>query len=551
MTRYLIADFFVDEPACFGVPPFVSPYPRYVFGALLDAGIPAESIDYKTIDSFRKNDLLINDDYSACFLIGGGVVPGRYLGQKIGTVPEIRAIAQKNPHLPFYIGGLAGILAVSHNTIINLHPILRDIESFAYSLSLGDPKDSHRDNNSIHRWAIAGAAVAEKIPDHPHIIAEIETYRGCPRQNHCSFCSEGLYGEINFRSIDSIIHEIDTLIEKGVSRFRIGRQADILAYGSRLDHFRNGFPRPDAGAVEELFDELHLRVQSGSIKTLNIDNGNPGTIVHFPDESRRALTAIARAVTPGDTLALGVESFDEAVYTANSLKVDRDGAIFAVRMINEIGSERVHGIHKLLPGINLIHGLAGESTETFRINYESLIQMRDSGLLIKRINIRTLNPFPGTPLADSASRIDKRIENRYEYYRNKIRSDIDHEMLTKIYPSGSVLKNLRTVESRDGYTLSRQIQSYAITVKTPTETTCGEYFDGCVLTHRERSIIALKIPIEINSLGIRELALIPGISRRAAGGIVLSKPISNEAALLQAAPDTDKNIVPFISYGIK
>ncbi len=30
---YLILGCFIDGPACFGVPSFISPYPRYVFGA--------------------------------------------------------------------------------------------------------------------------------------------------------------------------------------------------------------------------------------------------------------------------------------------------------------------------------------------------------------------------------------------------------------------------------------------------------------------------------------------------------------------------------------
>jgi hypothetical protein len=32
--RYLILGCFIDGPACFGVPPFISPYPRYILGAL-------------------------------------------------------------------------------------------------------------------------------------------------------------------------------------------------------------------------------------------------------------------------------------------------------------------------------------------------------------------------------------------------------------------------------------------------------------------------------------------------------------------------------------
>ncbi len=48
--------------------------------------------------------------------------------------------------------------------------------------------------------------------------------------------------------------------------------------------------------------------QSGELELVAVDNANPGTIVNFPDESRMILRALAAAVTPGDTLPLGVES---------------------------------------------------------------------------------------------------------------------------------------------------------------------------------------------------------------------------------------------------
>ena len=35
------------------------------------------------------NDYRIDGNYACVFLIGGAVVPGKYLGAKIGTVPEI------------------------------------------------------------------------------------------------------------------------------------------------------------------------------------------------------------------------------------------------------------------------------------------------------------------------------------------------------------------------------------------------------------------------------------------------------------------------------
>ena len=68
--KYLILDCYVDEPASLGVPPFISPYPRYLYGALLDSGIGPDNIKYSTIDDMRNSNYLINGLYNMIFLIG-------------------------------------------------------------------------------------------------------------------------------------------------------------------------------------------------------------------------------------------------------------------------------------------------------------------------------------------------------------------------------------------------------------------------------------------------------------------------------------------------
>ena len=56
--RVVILDGYVDEPSNFGVPPFVSPYPRYLAGAVADAGYEWE---YVTIDRVRAGHPLNGD----------------------------------------------------------------------------------------------------------------------------------------------------------------------------------------------------------------------------------------------------------------------------------------------------------------------------------------------------------------------------------------------------------------------------------------------------------------------------------------------------------
>ncbi len=524
-SRYLILDCFVDEPACFGVPPFIAPYPRYIYGALIDAGVSADSIVYTTIEKLRKSELLIEENYSAVFLIGGAVVPGKYLGSRIGTVSEITTIIEKNFRLHFILGGEASRMV--HNLPRGAHGVNGDIEKYAYTLAVGTPEDSLRDADDIARWGRAGAAMAPLHPSFPHIICEIETYRGCPRQQHCSFCSEGLFASLQFRRIKDIVGEVDALIDRGVSRFRLGRQADILQYGTAFKDFRKGFPAPDPGAVKELFKELEERKNRGLIDVLNIDNANPGTIHNFPNESAVMLHAISRAITPGDTLALGIESFDPAVIAANNLKVSPEEAVAVVRLINETCGDRLDGIPRLLPGINLIQGLRGESMETFKINYRWLTEMLEENLLLKRINIRKLLPFPGTELYGSRQTKAGKMLNRFEHYRDMIRRDIDVPMLKSIYPRGTVLKGVQILEENQGHVLGKQIASYSITARFPLSLPLLSFQDALVAGHRERSLFCLPVPVRVNEIPQKAIEAIPGIGKHAASNIILRRPFKD------------------------
>ena len=547
MNKYLILDCYVDEPACFGVPPFISPYPRYVFGALLDAGIEEKDITYCTIDAVRNDDFIIDRSYSMVFLIGGAVVPGKYLGYKIGTYQEICRIIKSNSRIPFAAGGLSGRL-LSTESFTNAIPLTHDIEQFAFLHAKGEPADALRNYSDLDRWSVLGASVIRRHFEYPDLIAEIETYRGCPRESHCSFCSEHIFRDIIFRSPQSVLSEVDALIESGISRFRIGRQADILAYGSAMDCYKKGFPQPNPSAVKELFSGLQTRREAGLIRTLNIDNANPGTIANFPEESSLALASIVAALTPGDTLPLGVESFDPEVYRRNNLKVNTEECMQAVRIINEIGGIRRGGIPVLLPGINLIHGLPGETKETFRINFEALCAMKNEGLLLKRINIRTLSPFPGTAAAEQAPSMKGGIVNRYDYYRDKIREDIDHDMLKKIYPAGTVLTDLRIVDTMFDYSYARPLQSYAITLKMPVPLEKKSTVDCVITGHRERSLAALPLPLDINTLPAKALESIPGVSKKCASDIILARPLKDAQQLLCIAPSFSSDILPHCTW---
>src|SRR5665648_679057 len=82
-TYTVILDGYVDEPACLGVPPYISPYVRYIAGALRDCGVGEWEIHYITIDNLRTDPqscIPYLDHAGLIIIIAGMTVPGKYLG---------------------------------------------------------------------------------------------------------------------------------------------------------------------------------------------------------------------------------------------------------------------------------------------------------------------------------------------------------------------------------------------------------------------------------------------------------------------------------------
>src|SRR3974390_1386067 len=104
-----------------------------------------------------------------------------------------------------------------------------------------------------------------------------------------------------------------------------------------------------------------------------MDNANPGTIARHPEASRAVLKTIVKYHTSGDVAAFGMESADPQVIRQNNLKAQPEEVREAIRIVNEVGGGRGDsGLPELLPGLNFVYGLIGETKETFRLNYEFL-----------------------------------------------------------------------------------------------------------------------------------------------------------------------------------
>ena len=545
-----IVDGYVDEPAHFGVPPYISTYPRYVAGALVDAGVPESQITYHTIDALRDEQERWLDVEAADLMIyvGGMTVPGKYVGGTPAEPEEVKRLAWAaegttlmGGPVRFGVGDSNEGATETQRDDLDYDFVAKgDVEAAAYDLVHGGMEgfgNRMRDNEEITRWAKKGAFVVEQHPNHPeYLICEMETSRGCPYR--CSFCTEPLYGaDPSFRTPDSVVGEVSALAERGVRDFRLGRQADILAYGGDGE-------APNPEALRQLYGGIREAVPD--LRTLHLDNMNPVTIVRWPEQSREAIRIIAEHNTPGDTAAFGLESADPLVQEQNNLNVTADECFRAVKIVNEeggwrpgedrskapqFGDESANRLPKLLPGINLLHGLQGERRETFEHNMDFLERVYDAGLMVRRINIRQVMAFEGTEMSDTGAEIAHDHKKLFKQYKQQVREQIDNPMLERVAPPGTVLEDVHLEYHEGGRTFGRQLGTYPLLVAIPGERTLGTIIDVAITDHGYRSVTGVPYPLDVNEASMDELQAIPGVGSQTAGDIVVDRPYDSVPAV--------------------
>ncbi|MFT4883091.1 MAG: radical SAM superfamily enzyme with C-terminal helix-hairpin-helix motif [Natronomonas sp.] len=536
-----LVDGYVDEPAHFGVPPYISTYPRFAAGAAVDAGVSPDNITYHTIDELREERSKKLDVAEADLFIyvGGMTVPGKYVGGTPAEPDEVKELAWTaegtsvmGGPVRFGVGEAnEGATETKRQNLDYDFLAMADIEAAVYDLIHGGLEgfeDRYRDNEELDRWAAKGAFIIEQHPDHPeYLICEMETSRGCPYR--CSFCTEPMYGDPDFRTPRSVVEEVDRLSDHGARHFRLGRQADILAYGGDGE-------APNPEALRELYSGIREAVPN--LGTLHLDNMNPVTITDYPEKSREGIRIIAEHNTPGDTAAFGLESADPLVQEENNLLVTAEECLEAVRIVNEEGGWRpgeepgsgpsvdpnANRLPKLLPGINLVHGLKGERSETFEHNKQFLQDVYDEDLMLRRINIRQVMAFEGTEMAETGAEIANDHKQQFKKYKQEVREEIDNPMLQRVAPPGTVLPNVYLEYHQDGKTFGRQLGTYALLVGIPGEHELGQAIDVAVTDHGFRSVSGVPYPLDINSASMDELRMLPEIGKQRAGNIVVNRP---------------------------
>lgn len=581
--RVLMIDGYIDEPGCLGVPPFLAPLPRYIAGAIRQAtiaqDIPTKFL-YCTIDQFRQNKKHYQEiEIDMLVLISGVTVPGKYLGGTPISYREINEVARffRNsltifcgPAATYGIGEVGGRASHAADSLTNLFDLViegdADWAIFLFLtkhwalfnslqiLKRNNAKTSESSSifpsenefevlkelcrikrpniHSLQPFAVSGPLWV--IPQHPNfiqkpygnLICEIETFQGCPRYRTggCRFCIEPSKGPTQHRKIEDIVDEVAVLYNLGVKNFRLGSQTDFYAY-LHGDYIHPKYPQPNTEAIKSLL--IKIRETCPDLQTLHIDNVNALNFSLYPKESEEITKLIVENCTPGNIAAIGVESVDPDVIHANNLKATSEEIEKAVKIINSYGREvGNNGVPKFLPGLNFIMGLPGETAKSLDINYKFLLKLLKEGYQIRRINLRKF--LVSTIIKNDTQKWVKKHLNKYQskyfHWKAKIRDEIDHLMLQKIFPFGRTLKRVYTEKHEGNGTLARQIGTYPIRCFIPKKIPLYQYYDLKVVNHGSRSLICLISPIKLVKLSQKELEAIDGIGKARAQTIKLERP---------------------------
>ncbi len=557
MEGWLVLDGYEDEPAAFGVPNYLGFHIRYICGVLEARGIP---YTYMTIDQWRlahksrltdpsERAVLQRElsELDGAVVLAGAVVPGKYVR---GTPISRRELDEFLAILPHEQPVLAGGWAIRHWRYdgwmplrANLFCAVQDTDAtLDHHLATGEWSHKRRTAEQWDEWAKAGAR-GKCVTAHPDLVTEdgragpltyeVELYQGCVRYKRgCKFCIEPKKGVPIWREEADVIAEITAALDHEVRHVRIGGATDIYTYKAEgVVELEYPVPNP-----EPIARVLHGLREDERLDILHVDNGNPSIVAENLEPATEITKTLVETLSDGAVLSFGLESADPRVHKENWLNCDADQLKTAIRHINEHGRERgERGLPKLLPGLNFIAGLNGETEASYALNRQLLDSLRSEGLWLRRINIRQVEGqgFQPIPVAT------------FREFKQAVRQEIDRPLLEEMFPIGTRLTNVwweahedrirrpeqvldpshrdPAIHGRPGITFGRQIGAYPILIGTPYQIPLETESEIIVTGHGMRSISGVESGLSINTATQAQLEAIPGIGSKAAWRIISAR----------------------------
>lgn len=468
----VILDCYTVEPSGLGVPPYLSTYARSAYGALGKA-FPGAEVHYLTIDDVRwclnggrphvdsplsdpltysatvgrPNALRILADARVTVVIAGDAVPSVHLQARNGSVEEIaRALACVRGRRVL-LGPLASWVLRGPAICVGLFEAIHTHTITSADLGTGSTEAAPYEHVAADRDSYEG--LVSQLGWQP--VAEIELYRGCTRRRFCSFCNEPVKSSrVVFRDPADVLEEIVALYRAGVRHVRLGQQTCFFSYLNR-----------DGAAIERLL--AGIRERCPSLEVLHIDNADPLAVASRNGAAIARL--VARYCTEGNCAPMGIESFDPAVIKANALTCTPQVLMRAIANVNEAGAHAgPDGLPTLLPGLNLIYGLPGETHRTHYENLAGLVRILDEGWSCHRINIRQARVYAGTSLAGMPQPQPPPSVEHFDTWKADISQVFDRPMKQRVYPAGQVIPAMHSFFVTTSGTWHRRLGSYPIQV---------------------------------------------------------------------------------------
>ena len=464
----VIIDCYTDEPSGLGVPPFLSVHSRYIAGSLEEKNIKyfyvtIDDLRYaagekNTIDSYNKriinttrnkdNIHKILDNADNLYVVMGCFVKYEYVSAEPPTFIEINKLLENNKSRKLLFYSLGGNKLTRDNIRKTVPQGLFDDVIFGntYNYFINEKENKFKPNyNKLKNIAVKSSSVLSQL-SRP-LVMEIETATGCNRKPGCTFCIEGMRGlPLQFREIEDIVLEIKSLYDNGALYFRLGRQPNFYAY-------KDCSPK----AIEYLFKRIWE--ECPNIKTLHIDNVSPHNV--NTKEGIEITKIVTTYTTAGNITPFGIESFDPKIREICNLNGSIDDIHESIKIINHYGKERgQNGLPKLLPGINIIFGLEGQSLKTLDYNLENFDKILNSGNWARRVFVRKLT----SPYGEQFDNYSKKDLDDFKEWSLTIENKFIVPMLKKVFPIGLEISDLRMEMYKEGNSILRQMGTCPIRV---------------------------------------------------------------------------------------
>ena len=562
LEGWLVLDGYEDEPAAFGVPNYLGFHIRYICGVLESRGVP---YTYMTIDQWRLHhkERLSNPDARAnlrselsdldgAVILAGAIVPGKYVR---GTPISRKELDEVLSIIPSPSPVLCGGWAIRHWRYdgwtplrSNLFCAVQDTDAtLDHFISTGNWEHRKRTPEQWSRWALSGAS-SKAVTEHPDLITqdgragpltyEIELYQGCVRfKRGCRFCIEPKKGLPLWRTENDVLSEIAAALDSGVVNVRVGGATDIYTYKAEgVEGLEYPIPNP-----EPIAKVLHRAREDERLQILHVDNANPSIVAENLEPSTEITKTLVETLSDGAVLSFGLESADPEVHEQNWLNCDSEQLKTAIRHINEFGRKKGdRGLPKLLPGLNFIAGLKGETEESYQMNLQLLRTLSSEGLWLRRINIRQVEGqgFQEVP------------EKAFKEFKQEVRNEIDSPLLQEMLPTGAILRDVwweaqddrirrpeqvldskysdEDIRGKPGITFGRQIGAYPILVGVPYRIPLETSSDIMITGHGKRSITGVELGLDVNTATQHQLQAIPGISSKGAWRLLSARAREKE-----------------------